>query len=308
MNRFNLFMEKRNFKKIFAVYLTAAIIISVVCVGAVGYVFKDKIGLAVAYERTSDLFKKQTDDEEIKKSTDALAATSDDIVDILILDDQNNIIYSAKNSALAQSAVFELNRAESGSRYLVSDKIADAVFRVVKKDEFMLSSVFADRYSDINEEYDEDNFYHSNFINKNLYLIGLLTGKKNSDIKGYVISDPTPVPYGILSLKIAASVLMLLFMLYWIIVALWVYQNAARSRLSAPVWGIITLFTNIAGVIVYIAFKHINSICSFCGAVQARGNTFCTVCGRKIGTTCEQCGHNLRPSDKFCPECGHKKD
>lgn len=52
-----------------------------------------------------------------------------------------------------------------------------------------------------------------------------------------------------------------------IILALWVYQNARKSKLSAPVWGIITLFTNIAGVLVYLIYKHINGICGFCGAV-----------------------------------------
>lgn len=52
-----------------------------------------------------------------------------------------------------------------------------------------------------------------------------------------------------------------------IILALWVYQNARKFKLSAPVRGIITLFTNIAGVLVYLIYKHINGIRGFCGAV-----------------------------------------
>lgn len=61
---------------------------------------------------------------------------------------------------------------------------------------------------------------------------------------------------------------MLLFMVCLIIVALWVYQNALKSKLSAPALGIITLFTNIAGVLVYLIYKHINGVCGYCGAVQ----------------------------------------
>ena len=133
--------------------------------------------------------------------------------------------------------------------------------------------------------------------------------EKNVDgIKAYVISDPNPVSYGMLSLKIAASLLMLLFMIYWIIIALWVYQNARKSRLSAPVWGIVALFTNLAGVLVYVIYKHINNVCAFCGAVQPNANVFCTFCGNKIGTICPECGHSLKPDDKYCPKCGHKRE
>ena len=137
-------------------------------------------------------------------------------------------------------------------------------------------------------------------------MISLL-GKNDGSTKAYVISNPQSVPYGMLSLKIAASVIMLLFMIYLIIVALWVYQNARKSKLSAPVWGIITLFTNVAGVLVYLIYKHINGICGFCGAVQSRGNIFCTECGKKIGITCDECGHFLKLSDNYCPKCGHKR-
>ena len=64
-------------------------------------------------------------------------------------------------------------------------------------------------------------------------MISML-GSDKDGVKVYAISDPTPVAYGMLSLKAAAGVLMLLFMIYWIIIAMWVYQNAARSKLCAP--------------------------------------------------------------------------
>ena len=124
--------------------------------------------------------------------------------------------------------------------------------------------------------------------------------------RAYVISRPSPVWEGMLVLKAAASVLMLLFMIYWIIVALWVYQNAGRSGLSAPVWGIIALFANLAGVTVYLIYKHMSGFCGFCGAVQPRENVFCTVCGKRIGKTCAKCGHSLRKGNNFCAKCGNK--
>lgn len=305
MNKFNAFIEKRNFKKIFIIYIIAAIVCAAVCAGAVGYIFKDKISLAFCYEKTSDNIKSKTDRDSIKKSIDTLAASSDDICDILLLDEDNKILYSTKKSNFAAEDTFKLQKIND-SKFLQNDNEDNAAFRFVKKDEFMLSAVFADGFKEIYDEYDEDNFYLNNFQNKKLYMISLL-GKKDSDTKVYVISDPKPVQYAMLSLKAAAGIIMLLFMIYWIIIALWVYQNARKSKLSAPIWGIITLFTNLAGVLVYLIYKHINGICTFCGAVQSKGNTFCTFCGKKIGITCDACGHFLRPSDNYCPKCGHKR-
>lgn len=304
MNRFHTMIEKRNFKRIFLVYVIAALLCAVLCAGAVGYVYRDKIALALQYERTSEAFYKQNTEGQ-RQSIDKLAAASDDICDVLLLDGQNHIVYSAKQSEFAAGGILELKKAE-GSRFLQSDAHPDAAFRFVKKDEWMLSAAFADRFSEIYEEYDEDSFYMERFQNKTLYTVSLLR-PKGGDVKAYVISNPAPVPYGMLTLKIAASVLMLLFMIYWIIVALWVYQNARRSKLSAPAWGIVTLFTNLAGVLVYLVYKYLNSVCVSCGAVQARSNVFCTNCGSKIGTTCSACGHGLKPSDHYCPKCGQKR-
>lgn len=305
MNKFNVFIGKRNFKRIFIIYMIAAITAGAACLGTVGYIYRDKIRLAAVYEKTSAVFKKQGDSEKFRQSLAELADSAD-ITDILLLDNRNNIVYSAKNTDIAGDTVFDLNRAEDGSRFLVTDKNSGAAFRLVKSDEFMLTSVFADDFTEIHDEYCEDNFYRSDFQNRHLYFISLLN-KNPGDIKAYVISDPISVPYGMLLLKIAASILMLLFMLYWIIVAMWVYQNAEKARLNAPAWGIITLFTNLAGVFVYAVYKHISGVCTVCGAAQNRGNVFCTVCGSKIGATCTECGHSLKTGDEFCPKCGHKR-
>lgn len=125
---------------------------------------------------------------------DALAASSNDICDVLLLDDQNRVLYTAKQSDFALNGAFKLQRAE-GSRFLQSDQADGALFRFVKKDEFMLSAVFADDFQDIYDKYDEDTFYMDHLQNKKLYLISPL-GKTDGNTKIYVISSPAPVPYG----------------------------------------------------------------------------------------------------------------
>lgn len=229
----------------------------------------------------------------------------EDITDVLLLDDKNNILYSANKTNLAWDSVFELKNSSDKDRFLVSDKNSDIAFRFVKKNEFMLSAVFAEKFPEIRDEYDESHFYLNNFQNKKVYIISFIkTGASGNKV--YVISNPLSVQYGIPVLKAAACAAILLFMIYWIIIALWVYQNALKSRLYAPVWGIAVLFTNIVGVLIYIIYKSVNGVCAFCGTVQSKTNLFCSHCGRKIGISCDECGRMFCAGDNFCPKCGNK--
>ncbi len=140
---------------------------------------KQKKSFALQYEKTSEALKRHSSDEAKMQSVDRLAGTSDDICDILLLDDINKVIYSANKSDFASDNLFELKRVE-GSKFLQIGNNSDTVFRFVKKDEFMLSSVFADDFEEIYDEYDEDNFYLDNYQNKKLYLISLLGNKDDS--------------------------------------------------------------------------------------------------------------------------------
>ena len=304
MNKVNKIIEKFNFKKIFAVYLIFAVLAGILCGGAVGYIYKDKLRFAFEYERLSARLRNNAlDMESVKSELDELSQSSPDIVDILILDNENNVLYSAKNTNLAWGDKFEVKRNNGGGNFLVSDDNSNAVFHLVKKDEFMLSSLLSGDFAKIYDEYEDDNFYFYNFENKKIYLLSFI--REGSD-KIYIIGDMTPVKYGEISVKSAAAAAMLLFMIYWIIIALWVYQNALRSRLSAPLWGIIVLFTNIAGVFVYMVYKRMNNTCAYCGAVMPRENMYCGNCGKKMVQSCRECGGSVRNEDRYCGKCGHE--
>ena len=49
-------------------------------------------------------------------------------------------------------------------------------------------------------------------------------------------------------------------------IALWMYKDAAKCRLSSLYWGLIGLFTNLIGLIVYKIYKHSATLCPACGA------------------------------------------
>ena len=101
--------------------------------------------------------------------------------------------------------------------------------------------------------------------------------------------------------------MMFFFMIYWVLLALYIYQNALKSKLNPYLWGGITLITNIAGVIIYIIYKQNQKTCFKCGASQDKSHIYCTYCGTKLNETCSKCGSVINSNDKYCAKCGEKQ-
>lgn len=302
MNRLETILSKWNFKKIAITYLIVAVIAAIGCAATAGIVFKDRISFAWQYSRVSEAAGGYS--PNLQSEIDKLASASTDVVDILMLDSSNNVTYSVKKSEFA-AGQFNLTKTGEDKNYFTSTANSSVVFKYVKGEEFMMTSVFNRDFGDIKDEYNNESFFQNGFSNKTVYMLSYL-GEKDSGVKVYIISNPTSVAGGMLTLKIVASIAMFLFMLYWVLLALWVYQNAAKAKLYPLFWGIIVLFTNLAGVIVYQLYKRGNATCPACGASQSKTHLYCTNCGAKLGETCESCGAHLSSKDAYCPGCGRK--
>ncbi len=306
MNRFNEKILRWNFKKIFRVYIIALITAAIMCAAAVGVVYRGRISFATQYSAVREAME-EGNTAGLQARIDSLAASSDDVTDILVLDSRNNVTYSAKNSRFAVKQ-FNLTKTPGGdSNYFMLDGNAGTAFRYVKSDEFMLSSVFNTDFGSIREEYRDEKFFESGYSSDTVYLLSFI-GSRDGGSKIYVISSPTSVPGGALTMKAVAAAAVLIFMCGWVLVALWVYQNALRSRLYAVLWGLIALLTNLAGLIVYLLYKRGNVTCPACGASQSRLHVYCTGCGAKLGRTCPSCGAQIGRRDAYCHGCGAKAD
>jgi RNA polymerase subunit RPABC4/transcription elongation factor Spt4 len=158
---------------------------------------------------------------------------------------------------------------------------------------------------DIKNSHDDETFFEDNFNSKKIYLLSYIANKAIG-YKIYFISDVHPVQKGSLYIEIVGAVATLFFMLYWVLVALWVYQNAQKSKINAVLWGIITLFTNLAGLLIYLIYKQNNQTCFKCGAVQNKGNIYCIYCGTKLSNTCKKCSAIISEGDSFCNHCGNR--
>lgn len=305
MKNFNKIMENLNFRKIIILYLVFALIAGIFSAALLGYKFKDKLLFAYNYNKVNEKIEEgKLGVDAVKTDIVSLGAQSSDIVDILILNKSNKISYSAKNSAFARGGEFALERGkDEENRYLTYSQNPDVTFRLMKNDELMLSTVLLDYEKDIENHHDDNTFFENDFNAKKIYLLSYTADKHTGD-KIYFISDVRPVPNGWLYIKMVGALATLFFMLYWVLLALWVCQNARKSKLNAVLWGVITLFTNLAGLFIYLVYKQNNQSCLKCGAIQNKGNIYCIYCGTKISETCKGCNAIISKGDIFCHHCG----
>jgi RNA polymerase subunit RPABC4/transcription elongation factor Spt4 len=225
-------------------------------------------------------------------------------VDILVLNNNNQITFSAKNSAFADYGTFQLEQMGEGENRFFSDlKDPNVTFKLLKDEQLMLSTVFLNRDRQIQNSYRNNTFFEDNINAKKLYLLSYTIDKATGN-KIYFISDIHPVHRGPVYLNIVSAVLIFFLMLYWVLIALWVYQNARRARINAMLWGVIALCTNIAGLLIYLIYKQNNQTCHQCGALQNKGNIHCIRCGAKINKTCSNCNAITSEGDSFCHHCG----
>lgn len=300
MSKLEKILSKWNFKKIAALYLIIALLVGIACTGTVAWLYRERLNFAWQYSRLDEA--KREDD--LHTAADKTASASNDVVDVLILDNSNTVTYSAKNSDFANGSL-ELTKVGDEKKYLASDKYPNVVFQYVKSEEFMLNSIINKDFGKIRSDYDDDSAFESDLSSKTIYMLSRIN-IHGSDGKVYVITTPTSVPGGMIALKVTTALAMLFFCVYWVLVALWIYKDAAKCKLSPLYWGIIGLLTNLVGLIVYKIYKKNTAICKNCGAAQNVGHLYCSFCGSQLGTRCKNCGSKVGSKDSFCHNCGNK--
>lgn len=299
MNKLEKILQKWNFKKIAVWYLVLAVLAGVACAVTVGCIYKERLNFAWQYSR----LEKAANDSALKAAAQKTADASADVVDVLILNKQNQVTYSAKNSEFG-AGTLELTRLGSNQKYLTAKNYPAAVFQFVKSEEFMLNSIMNKDFGKIRTDYDDDSAFETSLAEKNIYMLSRVGIRGGS--KAYVITVPTTVPGGLTALKGTAALAMLFFCVYWVLLALWLYKDAAACKLPPLYWGLIGLFTNLIGFIVYKIYKRSLTVCPACGAAQSADHQYCSLCGKQLGEQCERCGCKVEPKASYCHRCGNK--
>lgn len=300
MNRLEKVLSKWNFKKIAVWYIILAAAVGAACIGTVGYIYRERLDFAWQYSR----LKEAKSNAALKTAADKVAAASSDVFDVLITDENDRVTYSAKKSELSDGTL-ELIKTGSEKKYLTSSAYPDAVFRYLKSEEFMLNSIISKDFGKIRLDYDDDSAFENSLHGKTIYMLSRI-GISGGENTVYVITVPTAVAGGTSALKVTAALAMLFFCVYWVLIALWLYKDAAKFGLSPLYWGLIGLFTNLIGLIVYKIYKRGMAVCESCGNAQSSDHLYCCYCGTQLGIRCGSCGCKVGAKDRFCHHCGNK--
>jgi len=119
-------------------------------------------------------------------------------------------------------------------------------------------------------------------------------------VVGAALKDSAPYPLR----NLAGFLLVISVAGYWVLVPWWVYLDASWRRMEAVPWALLTLLTNLFGLVTYLVIRYPDpGACRQCGAYLAIGQKHCPQCGAEAMLTCPQCKAPIRAEWAYCPVC-----
>ena len=305
MSRIERFLNRLNFKKAVKIYLALSILILVICISVIGYVSRDKIYMAIDYGKVSDTFRREGLCDKLKTQLNKLASDSKDIRNIIIVDNNNNIIFKANNNLYGNINNLKFTPYENNREYLQDNINTTDIFKVVKDDDIILTKDYIAKDKEVNDDIDNNLFYEKDLDSRNIYLLNYII-QEDTGSKLFIIRVINPIPYAESLLGITGSLLGLIIIVYWIGLALWVYKDSSKKQNNPSLWGLLVLLTNLVGLIIYIMYNQNSRLCNKCGALQSKENIYCVKCGTKLNRVCSNCSQIINKQDNYCSKCGNK--
>ena len=91
-----------------------------------------------------------------------------------------------------------------------------------------------------------------------------------------------------------------------ILVGVYVYRDAKRRNMNAPLWTIIAILApSLIGFIIYLLVRgnYSNLKCPRCDATVTEQYVVCPKCGAKLKPSCPNCSSPVEPDWTVCPKC-----
>lgn len=109
-------------------------------------------------------------------------------------------------------------------------------------------------------------------------------------------------------LSITHGVVRILFLLFWVLLAVWVFKDSKARGFNKAFWGLLTLFTGLIGAAIYLIVIYRLRFCSICRHKVEEAANYCQECGSILKTKCSECGEMNRLDWNYCINCGKKKE
>lgn len=152
-------------------------------------------------------------------------------------------------------------------------------------------------YDDENRNWDGESGYH--YERKGYYR------GEHDFFENMIVTTPTTEAFIAVGITIFSGFVFLL--LFWILIAAWLYQAAVRSGMNGLLWLAAGLIGNVCAAVAFLLIRSFIRIkCPSCGAALPKKNEHCPRCGKAIREKCENCGEICAAGDQFCRACGKK--
>lgn len=246
--KINALLLKLPFKKIIAAYTIAALAATVICLAAVGFVFRDNVALAWQSQRIATALHKGNYGQA-KGEIKALAAGDRRVVDIVAINGGGTVIAAAKSSPLAAGDFKLVARAGHEDFWQLEDR-PDPLFWRLDPARFFVAAVTGDEIVAHARKHDPG------FAGKTvLYLCNL--GKGESDGNLYLIANMIERTGGRELLIVIVFVILFFTVASAILTGLWGYCQAFKDDFSPFFWGLFLLITNSIGVVIYKLYQRL---------------------------------------------------
>ena len=125
-------------------------------------------------------------------------------------------------------------------------------------------------------------------------------------LAGYSGAGITAVSLGArTALLVCGLIVLALAAGYWLLVALWLYQQATQAELGGTFWFLLGLAGNLVAVAAFLAVRSTFRVrCTACDGWSPKSDDYCHHCGASLGSVCPSCGAALKAGAHFCGHCG----
>ena len=254
------------------------------------------------------LLKQQGLSEQSKKSTTKFMKDYPGTKNIIVCDDKGNIVFKANDQFVQGKNTFDISKDDKEPGMFRMKRGSERFMPVPKRELFSLIPPrdLISKGSDIRDSIENsDGMYKG--MKQNAYFMNSFNVPEKG-IKIYYLSGHFHENNMIDMFFISHEILRMLILLFWVLLAVWVYKDSKERGLQQIFWGLLTLFMGFLGLVIYLLVRHRLRFCNDCKIRIEKDANYCQECGSILRTKCPACEKMMELEWNHCTNCGKKRE